>query len=88
MGSLVIPARSRRALAKGETEEASDGSRDDRGTEVPKKRVTTVEGSVPVTNRREGETRRVYTAQRQTGFAHETGPRKAKIAAGPGYGIQ
>jgi hypothetical protein len=62
MGSLLNPARGRSALAKGETEEARDGMRDDRGTEVLKKRVTTVEGSVPVIDKREGETRSAYTA--------------------------
>ena len=52
MGSLRNPARSRSALAKGETEEVWDGTGDDRGTEVPKKRLMTVEGSVPVTIKR------------------------------------
>ena len=51
-GESRNPARSRSALAKGETEEVWDGTGDDRGTEVPKKRVMTVEGSVPVTIKR------------------------------------
>jgi hypothetical protein len=58
MGSLLNPARCRSELAKGETEGAWDGMRDDRGIEVPKKRVTIVEGSIPVIDKREEETRR------------------------------
>jgi hypothetical protein len=57
MGSLLNPARGRSVLAKGETEGARDGMGDDRGTEVPKKRVMTAEGRVPVIDKRERETR-------------------------------
>lgn len=88
MGSLPDPARSRRALAKGETRGVRDGMGDDRGAEVPKKRVTIVEGSVPVIDKRKGETGGIYTAERSSKPVNKTRPHKAKIAARSGSGVQ
>jgi hypothetical protein len=86
--SLRPDKESRRVLAKGETKAALEGSRDDRGIEVPKKRVTIVEGSIPVIDNRKKETRRVHTAWDQLDLKTKLDRVEAKDAGSRGEGVQ